>query len=202
MNVIGIVGPVACGKGVVVDYLIQKYGYVSFSLSSLVHDELEKRGIAVFTRATLQDIGDELRKKEGDGVLAKRAIKKLKAESLKLKAKSSKVQKIIIEGIRNPGEVEYLRTITGFYLIAIDAQREIRYHRLLKRGKPWDPTNWKAFLQVDKRDSGNGKLSNGQQVRACMKLADLHLANNMDIEHFHEDIKNTLLTRRPLHTDR
>ena len=84
MNIIGIVGPIACGKGVVVDYLKEKYGYTSFSLSSILHDALKRQGITKFTRTTLQDLGDKLRKSEGDGVLAKRAIQQLKDYNLKL----------------------------------------------------------------------------------------------------------------------
>ena len=90
MNIIGLVGPIACGKGVVADYL-KKQGYSSISLSSLLHDELKKRGVTSFTRTTLQDLGDELRKKEGDGVLARRAMQQLKAQSLKLKVESSQL---------------------------------------------------------------------------------------------------------------
>ena len=191
MNIIGIVGSVASGKGVVTEYLIKKYGYTSFSLSSLVHDELKKRGITTFTRSTLQDIGDELRKKEGDDVLAKMAIKKLPT-SPRLRG-ASKIQKIIIEGIRNPGEVVYLRTIPGFFLISVDAPQKIRYERVIKRGKPWDPKSWEEFLQVDKRDNKDNKHTNGQQVRECMKLADVHLRNDSDIMHFHEAIKEVLV---------
>jgi len=196
-DLIGIVGPIACGKGVIVDYLKQKHGYISFSLSSILHDELKKQGITVFTRTTLQDRGDELRKKEGEGVLAKRAIEQLKAQSSKLKA-----EKIIIEGIRNPGEVEYLRSIPGFFLIAIDAKQTIRYQRVLSRGKPWDPKDWKTFLQVDGRDRGDTETSNGQQVRKCMELADIRIENNGNMSELMNSLKKALLSRHPLHTRR
>lgn len=192
MNVIGIVGPLACGKGVVADYLIKNYGYTSFSLSFIVHDELRKRGITQFDRTTLQDIGDGLRKKEGDGVLAKRAM---------LLLASDKKQKIIIEGIRNPGEVEYLRTIPGFFLIAVDSLQEVRFRRVIERGKPWDPKDWETFLKVDGRDSIDKKNMSGQQVQACMKLADVHLKNNTDLTQFYGDIEKAFTSRRPLRTE-
>jgi len=196
-NIIGIVGPLASGKGVVTDYLIKNYGYTSFSLSSIVHEELKKRGITVFTRTTLQDIGDDLRKKEGDGVLAKRAIEQLTANSKQLTGK-----KIIIEGIRNPGEVVYLRTLPGFLLVAVDALRELRFQRVLARKKPWDPKDWKTFEKVDGRDSGDGKNTNGQQVKKCMKMADIQLRNNTDIPQFYKVIKKALFSRHPLYTGR
>lgn len=198
-NLIGIVGPIACGKGVVVDYLKEKYRYNSFSLSSILHDELKKRGITVFTRATLQDIGDEMRKKEGGGVLAKRAMDKIQSA---LGGPNSNSKKIIIEGIRNPGEVAYLRTISGFILIAVDARQDMRYQRVLQRGKPWDPADWETFVTVDERDGGDKKISSGQQVRKCMGLADIKIENDGSISELMSKLKKALSSRRPLHTER
>lgn len=183
MKLIGLVGPLACGKGVVADYLIKQYGYMSFSLSFIVHDEVKKRGITTYTRSTLQDVGDELRTKEGDGVLAKRAFAHLKSQG---------VEKIIIEGIRNPGEVEFLRTVPGFYLISVDALREVRYRRVIERGKPWDPKDWETFEKVDGRDSGDGDNHAGQQVRKCMQLADAHIDNNNDLKQVYEEVERII----------
>ena len=182
-NVIGIVGPIACGKGVVTEYLIKEFGYVSFSLSSLVHEEAKKRGITIFTRTTLQNIGDEMRRVEGDGILAEKAMHEIQAPN------SNSNAKIIIEGIRNPGEVEYLRTIPGFYLIAVDSEQEIRYQRVLKRGKIWDPKDWDSFLKVDRRDERDGENVNGQQVMKCMGMADITLENNDDIGKLNQQIE-------------
>jgi len=199
-KIVGIVGSIACGKGVVAEYLIKKYNYVSFSLSSLIHEEAQKRGITVFTRTTLQDMGDEMRRREGDGVLAKRAIEKLKVGNND--RRSVQVQKIIIEGIRNPGEVAYLRTIPGFFLIAVDATKEIRFQRVLAREKAWDPKDWETFLKVDGRDSMDKTNTNGQQVRACMEMADIRIENNGSINELMSNLKKILLSRRPLHTGR
>ena len=188
-NIIGIVGPIACGQGVVVEYLIKTKGYISFSLSSLLHDELKKRNITTFTRTTLQDLGDELRKNEGEGVLAKRAMTKLKTEHIKKKS-----QKIIIEGIRNPGEVEYLRTVPGFFLLAVDADQKLRFKRVLQRAKPWDPKDWETFLKIDGRDNGDGNKTNGQQVRKCMEMANTSISNNSDINHIYSEIETKIPT--------
>src|SRR3989344_8479341 len=97
---IGVVGQIAVGKGILVDYLIKKLGFVSFSLSSILHEELKKRNIKKFTRETLQNVGDELRDRYGTDILARRAIKKLLNENK---------NHVVIEGIRNTGEVEFLK---------------------------------------------------------------------------------------------
>ena len=180
MKVIGLVGPLASGKGIVADYLLKDYGFVSFSLSFMVHEERKKRGIASFTRATLQDIGDDLRKKEGEGVLAKHAVAYLQSQN-----ESS----VVIEGIRNPGEVAYLRTLPHFYLIAIDSDVKLRFERVIKRGKPWDPKDWETFIQVNERDLGDKNNKCGQQVRACMNLADTHIKNDSNLQNLYGQIE-------------
>lgn len=195
MNIIGIVGPFASGKGVVAEYLMNNFGYISFSLSTIVHDEVKRKGIVDYDRTILQNTGDELRKKEGDGVLAKRAIKKLQA-------KKNKLHKVVIEGIRNPGEIAYLRSIPGFTLIAVNASQKIRFQRMLLRKKPWDPKDWETFKKMDERDGRDIKNTNGQQVQKCMEMADIQLQNNTSRDQFYEDIKKALSSRLPLHTGR
>lgn len=178
---IGVVGQIASGKGRLVDCLIKEHGFTSFSLSSVVHDELRKQGITDFTRKTLQDIGDELRKKYGSAVLAKRAIEATRNK-----------KKIVIEGIRNPAEVEYLKKLPDFTLVAIKSIRKLRYNRLLKRAKPWDPKTWNEFLVVDRRDLGIGQKASGQQVGKCLAYADFTILNNEDIGSLNKKIKKLL----------
>lgn len=180
---IGLVGSLAAGKGVVADYFIKKYGFVSFSLSFIVHDELKKQGITSFTRKTLQDIGDDLRAKGGEGALAKRAVSILE--------KKGSIR-VIIEGIRNPGEVAFLKKQPNFVLLAVDGTRAIRFRRVLKRGKPWDPKDWKSFLKVDKRDHGDKGNAKGQRVRECMNQADYFLENNKDKDHLYKGIREVV----------
>lgn len=176
---IGIVGPIGSGKGVMSTYLMQRFGFTSFSLSSIVHAELEKRKIKTYTRQTLQDIGDDLRKKFGSDYLAQKSIEILDHNGIK---------KVLIDGIRNPAEVTYLQTLPHFILVGVTAKREIRYKRILKREKPWDPKNWQEFLEVDKRDSGLLQSSSGQQVGKSVKMANYILSNNTSLEYFYKKI--------------
>lgn len=180
---VGVVGQIACGKGVLVDYLIKKLDFVSFSLSSILHEELKRKGIKEFTRKTLQDVGDELRQKYEDDVLARRAIEILKKQGEK---------HVVIEGIRNPGEIEFLKKNPSFILIGVKANREIRFKRLLTRGKPWDPKNWNDFVRVDRRDLGVGQAKSGQQVGKCLAYCDYSLTNNKDLKDFQRKVKELM----------
>lgn len=180
---IGIVGPLASGKGAVSEFLRGQYGFVSFTLSHLVHEELEKRGVKSFTRKDLQDVGNELRFNFGDQVLAERAINKLKKNGVPL---------IIIEGIRNPGEVKFLQKQQHFYLISVNADAKVRYSRLTFRNKPWDPSTWKDFIKVSRRDLGKSENKSGQQVNKCMNMSDFKISNNKDLAHVYKQMDRVI----------
>ena len=183
MLIIGVVGQIASGKGILVKYLIEKLNFISFSLSSILHNELKKKKIKNFTRKTLQDMGDSLRKRSGDDILAQLAIKKLLAQGEK---------HVVIEGIRNPGEIEFLKKKPSFILIGVKAKRELRFKRLLSRGKEWDPKNYNDFIKVDKRDLGIGQDRSGQQVAKCLAYCDYVLTNNKDTADFHKKVKELM----------
>ncbi len=102
--------------------------------------------------------------------MAKRAVKELRVTGCALR--------VVIEGIRNPAEVNYLRTLPNFNLIAVTAKRSVRFKRLLRRAKPWDPKTWREFLVVDRRDKGIGQKKYGQQVGRCLKMSDYQIVNN------------------------
>jgi dephospho-CoA kinase len=183
MIIIGVVGQIAAGKGILVDYLTKKLKFTPFSLSSIVHLELEKKGIKKFTRKTLQDMGDELRRGYGREVLAARIIEAIKAQ---------KEDHIVVEGIRNPGEIEFFKKDPSFILIGVKAARALRYKRLISRSKEWDPKNYDDFLKIDRRDIGVGQNSSGQQVGKCLAYCDYILTNNKDINYFQKKIEKLM----------
>jgi dephospho-CoA kinase len=85
---------------------------------------------------------------------------------------------IIIDGIRNPGEVEFLKKVSDFYLIAVDAPIEIRFERLKKRGGPKDVQTMEEFVQLNERDLGINEPIYGQRVKDCMSIADFTVVND------------------------
>ncbi|OIN95256.1 hypothetical protein COS81_00155 [candidate division WWE3 bacterium CG06_land_8_20_14_3_00_42_16] len=181
--IIGIVGPLACGKGLVADYLVTHYGFVTFSLSFIVHQEVKNRGLSPTTRGLLQDTGDDLRQKYGGDILAKRSINFLEQEGS---------HRVVLEGIRNPGEVIYLKTLPNFVLMAVEADRSLRYQRLIERNKPWDPKDWQGFLKIDERDLGKGQVADGQQVGKCIEIADYSISNNKDVKSLYDEVEKVI----------
>lgn len=143
--VVGITGAFGGGKSTASNFFERK-SFKKIILSSFLEEEAKKRKIKKITREILQDIGNEWRRKYGSNVLAKKAL---------LMAKNYN-KKVIVDGIRNVGEIEYLRSNSNFMLITIVADRKIRFERLKKLKRREDLT-WELFEKLDRRDLGLGQ---------------------------------------------
>ncbi|MEM0465633.1 MAG: AAA family ATPase [Candidatus Pacearchaeota archaeon] len=174
--IIGITGRIGSGKGEVAKFFLKK-NFVYFTLSDIVRKEAIKRGIKI-NREELQNLGDLIRKEEGSGALVKKLLNKVQP-----------CKNYIIDGIRNPGEINVLRKLKGFYLIAVDAPQKIRFQRVLRRAKESDPKNWNDFLRVDERDFYDKSNPLGQQVASCMKMADFIIINDNSIKELRNNIE-------------
>lgn len=163
---IGLVGPIASGKQVLADYL-KELGFTYLSLSDQVRIETRQRGLEI-TRENLQNVGNALRSKFGNDVLAKRALMMIEQES----------NKIVIDSIRNYAEVEYLRKHAPIKVIGVDAPAEVRLNRYLARAieRHEDGLTEEDFWKADKRDRGENTAS-GQQVDICLLGSDLVIDN-------------------------
>jgi len=170
--IIGLTGTKASGKGVVAE-ILKKKGFVYFSLSDRVREEAVSRGLTNYKVKDLQNIGNELREKYGSGVLTRKTLEL---------AKKQRKEDMVIDGIRNLGEVEELKKQKDFVLIAVDAPREIRFKRLVKRNRKSDPKTYEEFLEMDKRDLGNEESESGQQVKKYIEAANYKIQNDNTLE--------------------
>ena len=183
--IIGLTGSLGAGKGVILEYL-QSQGFNHLSTSNEVRDEARRRNIDL-TRTNLQNLGNKLREKEGDSVLAKRLIAQMNSPG-----------NYIVDGLRNPAEVIEMKNLKDFILIAVDAPSPLRFTRLMSRNRESDPKTWEEFLRIDLRDKGEGEQKSGQQSAACMELADFNIYNDGDIGSVHEEIKSIIHAVREL----
>jgi len=180
VKVVGIVGTIASGKEVLKEVLQKNYSNYSVRLSEVIRAEMEKKR-KDFDRKMLQDLGNEMRQKYGGGILAKMAVEYLPRDK----------QLIIIDGIRNAGEIDYLKKTFGkkFVLFAVDAPREIRWQRVLLRQRSADPKNFEEFVEMDDRDHGVGESAFGQQTKTCMNRADFVFENVGTIDDFKKTVE-------------
>ncbi len=73
--IIGFTGLMGSGKGMAVNYLVKKYGFIADALSNRIKDEIIRKGGEV-NRLTLPQTAGDLRKQFGPEVLAKKNLGK------------------------------------------------------------------------------------------------------------------------------
>jgi len=174
-RLIGLTGTNGSGKGEVASFFVKK-GYAYFSLSDIIRDELRNKGQEI-TRDNLIRMGNTMRKELSPDILARKIMKKVKG-------------KAVIDSIRNPKEVEYLRKQGGFILLAIDAPPEIRYERVKKRGREESVLTLQEFKAKEAEEMSTEERS--QQLQVCMKVADFTIQNSGTLLELHKKLEKLL----------
>jgi len=96
----------------------------TYRMSSLIKEEAINKGCRLpFDRKLLQEIGNELRQK-CTGYLAAEIIRRIGEVEEKVGEKSN--PPIVIDGVKNTGEVVEFRKYSNFFLIGIDASFDVR----------------------------------------------------------------------------
>lgn len=150
MIIIGITGTLGAGKGTIVEYLINNKGFKHYSVRQFLIEEIEKKGLPV-NRDTMTEVANNLRANHSPSYI----IEKLYEKAL------AKGNNAIIESIRTPGEVEFLKKQGEFYLIAVDANPRIRYDRITIRASETDNITFDTFLANEKREfTTNRQITN------------------------------------------
>jgi len=142
-------------------------------LSDYIRKGLHDKGVANPTTAQLQDEGNRLREAEGLECLVKKCIDDVLIHEEQAPFNERTV--ILIDGIRNTGEVQCLRVNPNFYLISVHASFETRAERLIGPAKRFDAMD--EFETADERDSEEEGIPWGQKVQVCNDMADI-IVNN------------------------
>ena len=179
--VIAFVGPIAVGKGTAIK-LLEKKGFVSSSTSDRIREEIKKRGEEV-DRYSLTKVSNELRETYGDSVLAKRTADVI--ENIKNKY-------IVIDSIRNPEEINYLREKYGIKIIALLANQKRRYEQFSNRTLNSQPMTFEAFKDLDDKELYGTLGEHTQRVSECIKMADATIENVGSIEELEEKLTEVL----------
>ncbi|KKS94688.1 MAG: hypothetical protein UW68_C0010G0012 [Candidatus Collierbacteria bacterium GW2011_GWB1_44_6] len=181
---IGLVGPIASGKGEVVKYL-KNLGFICFSLSDRVREEAFSLGIPP-QRENLQNIGNSLRNTFGSHILAERSLELLSGDE----------ELLVFDGLRNPSEIEFLCESLDIHIIGINASEENRLKWYLERAgiRGEDGLTEADFHLANNRDLGQSEPESGQQVSVCLEMADEIIQNDGSKRHLREAVDYLLIS--------
>jgi dephospho-CoA kinase len=160
--VIALVGHKAAGKDEFCR-ILEKKGFVTRRISDAIRAEAKRRGIEDPPDSILQDLGNEGRAKNGSGFWASQLVTDLERDGIRL---------AIVNGVRNPGELDAIQAQAGeaFIAVGITAPYEVRLQRYVSRGQRGGALSPDEFHALDAKDRGVGQPDDGQQTDRCMAM--------------------------------
>jgi deoxycytidylate deaminase len=170
--VFGFTGAFGSGCTTAAKHLRDERGFKLVPLSGPLRAQWSKEhGNVDPQRFDLQKLGDKLRRDHGTGILIDRSLEEC-GESDK---------RIVVDGIRNLGEIAKLRDIFGyrFTLFSILSSPDARWSRISSKYTDEKLTRG-DFEDDDERDRDEDTV-HGQQVELCLDKADILLNNQDDV---------------------
>lgn len=180
--IIGITGTIAAGKGTVAEILSQK-GFLHLSVREFLIEEIKRRSLPV-NRDTMKEVADDLRKTKRPSYILEQLYHRAGGKDA------------VLESIRSSREVQKLRELGGFVLLAVNADRNLRFQRLKERASESDHIDYRTFVEHEEREM-EGKEAFEMDIRRCLEMADHTIWNEGDLEElrtkvdgFLESVKN------------
>jgi len=180
IKVIAFVGMPGSGKGTCTDYLAETYNFPVIHFGNMVYEEVQRRGLH-----NVEDekfVREDMRQKEGTGVLAIRAAEKARGYL------SSGAPVVVLDGLYSWTEYKYLREqfSDSFVTIALAAPRHERHQRVVNRK---DAHRNYTLEQIHEREVNEiEKLEKGGPIA----YADFTIVNDKKLEDMLGSLENIL----------
>ena len=161
--ILGLVGPLASGKGTMKKYIVEKYSGEECRFSTILRDILNRVNVSI-SRENLQNLSTILRQNFGEDVLAKAITKD---------AQNFTADIVVVDGVRRMTDIAYLTEALNFYLVAVDAETKTRYERLKMRNENAgdDQKTYEQFLSDQEAEAE-------KEIPLVMNRANFHIVNN------------------------
>jgi dephospho-CoA kinase len=177
MKIIAITGMPFAGKTEAVQ-IAEQLKIPVVRMGDTIWDEVKKRGLE-FNDKTVGTVASEMRKIYGMAIWAQRTVDRVQ--------RLNHAKYIVIDGVRNPEEVDYFKKELGsdFVMIAITASDDVRRKRSLSRKRIDDCQTPVSFEERDKRELRWG-------LGEVISLADIVIPNEHDLKSFGKQVKHVL----------
>jgi len=176
--IIGLTGTNGAGKGTVVEYLKSK-GFRHYSAREFLNSEADRQGLPR-NRDSQRLVANNLRKERGPSALAEVLLEKAEQGG----------GDAVIESLRAIGEAEFLKP-RGVKILAVDADRNIRYERAVLRGSENDKVSFEEFCFQEERELASTEPWD-MNIFGVMERADAVILNNGTLEELHQEIEKAL----------
>ncbi|MFH1689912.1 MAG: hypothetical protein ABIE42_06700 [Candidatus Eisenbacteria bacterium] len=168
---VGLASLKGTGGGAARDWLVGEWGFRYYSLTDDLRREALRCGWPL-DRWSLMELGDSLRADAGRRVLAQRTLNRIRRDVVEC---GLPADRLLIGGIRNPGEAEVFEPLGCFRLMGLRATAEIRYSNLIAEGHvDFAKMTPEEFERHHKRELGVGEPPHGHRVQDCFDIAESH----------------------------
>ena len=179
--VVGLTGSFGAGKGFVADYLVHEKGFAHFSARSFIIKELERRGLQV-NRDSMTTVANDLRATYGPTYIFEQLVQMAKAHG----------GDVVIESIRAVAEAIYIKE-QGGVVLGIDADPQVRYERIVRRGSETDHVTFEEWRAQELRES-NPDDPTKQDIFGALTLSDVIIMNVSSISELKRKIDEFIET--------
>jgi len=177
--IIGVTGTNGSGKGEVAEYLTNEKNFAHFSARDFIVAEIERRGLPV-NRDTMRSVSTDMRAQYGADFIMRTLYNEATAKG----------GDAVIESIREVPGAEFLKAHGGV-LIAVDADKKIRYDRIVKRGSSTDRVDFDTFVRQEEMEMQNDDPAK-QNIGKVMEMADEKFENNGSLDDLHRQVDTFL----------
>ncbi len=182
-RIIGVTGTNGAGKGEIVKYLVEQLGFMHYSVSGFIVEEIIRNGLTV-DRDNMIMVGNDLRATFGPAHI----VEVLHAKACEDGGDS------VIESLRALAEVRRVCELGGF-IIGIDTHPRLRYERIRARRSAKDAVSFDEFI-AQERSEINPDDPTKQDLRGALKEADVIITNDGSFEELYEMLDHALTKAR------
>ena len=170
-NILGISGTIGAGKGTAVSYFVTKHKFTHFSVRGFLLEKIRKEGLST-TRDVMRVVANKLRKDNSPSYIIECLYKQAQEQG----------GHAIIESVRTVGEADFLKS-HNVRILAIDADKQIRYKRIRSRGLSTDHISFEEFSSQENAEMSNTDIHQ-QNILGVMKKSDFLIYNDGNRDDF------------------